>query len=417
MLNLDLMRVIPAFNPETLRHRLTKIIGPTFIQKVCRRVENNLKIGFGTQILLERYYVEIILYVLFSEKNKNKELLLKIFTKEQMSQAILDSTEFLEIFLKIYELSGSDEKKLYAGRFRQCLDMDHGFTPLAAECHLAQSLFSNGYSVAVSDLGGGADFFVKKQEIEASLECKSVSEDVGNVLTARQAGEVAKHFIRFRPDKFMVICVDRSLYPPQQIQSHVRDQLIGRDGDTPFNIFEIDENKFREWEAVAQTLNCSLSDAITRRLYHDYGLYLENFFQWSRRGNWAVAICRRDPSNYEKNMIKELKEKAKKQLNSKSNNIIVVRMNELSVDDTHGMFTKPSKYSPLPHIAKELFDSQSAGHLTGISFISRPRHTEGGFLTKSGQGHAMNKYEIRWFANDAISGSHQVMKELFPGGL
>jgi len=365
--------------------------------------------GHGRDLLLDRYYIELVIYMLHVD-------LFDAFPEARLAQCIVDAAEFVSIFFELCDQADEKTRKKLIGRFHQCLDMDHGYTPLVSECQIMHSYIARGYEVDIADLSpdGGADFMIGRAGLSVLMESKTIGGDIGRFLTSRQAGDFVSEFKSLVPEHLHILMIDNRPDSWTSLLEDVKDLVLEGKVVNGINLKKIEECEMREWVAVSHSLKCSLSNAATRCIKRDYGYYMEHYFTWSLPRDGGVVICTKKPPDFVGRVVKKLKLSAKNQLASGWDTVFSIRLNELSANDVQHMFVTPSVYSPLPKISDHLFGSASGGHLTGIAFCSRPSLMETQFLTASGCGHAVNKTKVRWFANPSKTGAHETMKELFP---
>ena len=94
---------------------------------------------------------------------------------------------FAAMLASVHDRLPAHAQKALAGRVRGGLNDDNGLTSLAYEFLIASDLMQKGADVEWHDLeSGGFDFLVRRGGVEAEVECKTFSADVGRKVHRRR---------------------------------------------------------------------------------------------------------------------------------------------------------------------------------------------------------------------------------------
>jgi hypothetical protein len=95
---------------------------------------------------------------------------------------------FAAMLARVYERLPTHAQTALAGRVRGALKDDNGLASVAFELRVAANLMLHGVDIDWHDLdnNGGSDFLARHGNLEAEIECKTFSADVGQKIHRRR---------------------------------------------------------------------------------------------------------------------------------------------------------------------------------------------------------------------------------------
>lgn len=143
--------------------------------------------------LLEEYVSERFSLELTMDKvRRHHRATGRLLDKAGRDQPFQRLYAFVSMLSEVYARLSAKEQWTIANRLRGDLKAPGGIESIAFEMHVASHLLARGFDVEWHDLdqGGGFDFLIVKQGLEAEVECKTFSGDLGRKIHKRRMYEL-----------------------------------------------------------------------------------------------------------------------------------------------------------------------------------------------------------------------------------
>ena len=137
---------------------------------------------------LERHFLEIALIELVAHRRSRGKLPNHIRNTAEYQLA-----SFMAIVVGIYTRVDKRGRKRLEGMLRDGLKSENGHLPLHHEMTVAAHFLRHGFDVEPIDLtrGGGVDYVIRKDQIEAEVECKLVTADIGRKVHRKRMADLS----------------------------------------------------------------------------------------------------------------------------------------------------------------------------------------------------------------------------------
>lgn len=363
------------------------------------------------------YHIEI--YILYCLEFISFERDFKFLNKIDFDYIKYSGSEFCQNFRRLYHGFSDEGKSDIKGKLVDGLKSDGGLCSLDFEIFLAAFFQNKGFKVLFNEYelsrdsekkkkNRNFDLTLKKENITVCLDAKCIFSDSGlnikNDLFERICETFLKAIPRNRENKFKnSIIFFEKIGQFDSFSSDIEDFLIACAKEILPN-----EKKFAseciEISCVSDDffyasntpldINRIVNETIQQFSLEKIGKKIENVF-CSDAGWGYIPICcsaakkQTDGILNRKNTVENLKNSAKRQLFGEENPFIAINIPNIPRENEELFFDKSKKqniYQSFGMLAKNLFESKRACHLSGVILFGQMQYKEYAILNNFGEG-------------------------------
>ncbi len=334
--------------------------------------------------------------------------------KPSSSTAAHNFQAFVACTARVYSLLSDKGKKTLRGMLIDGLKSEYGLLSVHFEIEIAGALMSYGSDVTFSDIenGGGFDFLARREGLEAEVECKLVTADIGRKVHRSHAIAL---YQRLRPvmedwaekasgGVFVRIVVPDRLHPNQQQQNAIVEQAkkaisgmhaVSKSENCRVEIEEIDLSEIPFGPSTPR----QEAEVVMRNMVEEkIGNPNSNILVFLKPGKSVIVfvVGSEKSDRVLDRILRHLKGSGSSQFSGDRPGVLCVRLVDISVEDIHALAQhdrNEGQPTGLAVVANVLF--QDRPHIHTVMFttpgdVDRKRTVNGPILREESTGQSFS---------------------------